>query len=145
MVHCNRKCFIKQQCWRWKKGKSHMIVFKLHGCHTTALPTEVLGEHKPTFYLWSIMLLVLMLRSMFQACGPLWSYECGSSYYSTGICSRVNASFKFSRTIAPAFQSKVSFLFHQHSRTIHSDSRGLCPHLWTSVFFMSDPMIKSLL
>ncbi|TRY55700.1 hypothetical protein DNTS_010275 [Danionella cerebrum] len=40
----------------------------------------------------------------FVACGPLWSYECGSSYYSTGICSRVNASFKFSRTIAPAFQ-----------------------------------------
>uniref|UniRef100_A0A7N6ADZ2 VWFA domain-containing protein n=1 Tax=Anabas testudineus TaxID=64144 RepID=A0A7N6ADZ2_ANATE len=37
----------------------------------------------------------------FVACGPLWSYECGSSYYSTGICSRVNASFKFSRTIAP--------------------------------------------
>lgn len=44
---------------------------------------------------------------VFQACGPLWSYECGSSYYSTGICSRVNASFKFSRTIAPAFQSKL--------------------------------------
>ncbi|KAM6942884.1 integrin alpha-11a isoform 2-T2 [Xenentodon cancila] len=40
----------------------------------------------------------------FVACGPLWSYECGSSYYSTGICSRVNASFKFSKTIAPAFQ-----------------------------------------
>ncbi|KPP76244.1 hypothetical protein Z043_104423 [Scleropages formosus] len=40
----------------------------------------------------------------FVACGPLWSHECGSSYYSTGICSRVNASFKFSRTIAPAFQ-----------------------------------------
>lgn len=45
-----------------------------------------------------------------QACGPLWSYECGSSYYSTGICSRVNASFKFSRTIAPAFQSKLYLL-----------------------------------
>uniref|UniRef100_A0A674NED2 Integrin, alpha 11a n=1 Tax=Takifugu rubripes TaxID=31033 RepID=A0A674NED2_TAKRU len=25
----------------------------------------------------------------FVACGPLWSYECGSSYYSTGICSRI--------------------------------------------------------
>ncbi|XP_048886005.1 integrin alpha-11-like isoform X1 [Brienomyrus brachyistius] len=42
--------------------------------------------------------------SSFVACGPLWSHECGSSYFSTGICSRVNASFKFSRTIAPAFQ-----------------------------------------
>ncbi|XP_062405919.1 integrin alpha-11a [Sardina pilchardus] len=40
----------------------------------------------------------------FVACGPLWAHECGSSYYSTGICSRVNASFKFSRAIAPAFQ-----------------------------------------
>lgn len=53
------------------------------------------------------MLLVKMLSVLLQACGPLWSYECGSSYYSTGICSRVNASFKFSRTIAPAFQSKT--------------------------------------
>lgn len=50
-------------------------------------------------------LLSAMGTVLFQACGPLWSYECGSSYYSTGICSRVNASFKFSRTIAPAFQS----------------------------------------
>uniref|UniRef100_H2V0X7 Integrin, alpha 11a n=1 Tax=Takifugu rubripes TaxID=31033 RepID=H2V0X7_TAKRU len=55
---------------------------------------------------------VFVTRAVFvlQACGPLWSYECGSSYYSTGICSRVNASFKFSRTIAPAFQSKLYLL-----------------------------------
>uniref|UniRef100_A0A665UWM8 VWFA domain-containing protein n=1 Tax=Echeneis naucrates TaxID=173247 RepID=A0A665UWM8_ECHNA len=46
----------------------------------------------------------------FVACGPLWSYECGSSYYSTGICSRVNASFKFSRTIAPAFQRCETYM-----------------------------------
>uniref|UniRef100_A0AAQ4NSR9 Integrin, alpha 11a n=1 Tax=Gasterosteus aculeatus aculeatus TaxID=481459 RepID=A0AAQ4NSR9_GASAC len=46
----------------------------------------------------------------FVACGPLWSYECGSSYYSTGICSRVNASFKFSRTIAPAFQKCETYM-----------------------------------
>uniref|UniRef100_A0A8D3E0C3 Integrin, alpha 11a n=1 Tax=Scophthalmus maximus TaxID=52904 RepID=A0A8D3E0C3_SCOMX len=44
------------------------------------------------------------------ACGPLWSYECGSSYYSTGICSRVNSSFKFSRTIAPAFQRCETYM-----------------------------------
>uniref|UniRef100_A0A673XCW1 Integrin, alpha 11a n=1 Tax=Salmo trutta TaxID=8032 RepID=A0A673XCW1_SALTR len=31
----------------------------------------------------------------FVVCGPLWSYECGSSYYSTGICSRVNATRPF--------------------------------------------------
>uniref|UniRef100_H3CVZ9 Integrin, alpha 11a n=1 Tax=Tetraodon nigroviridis TaxID=99883 RepID=H3CVZ9_TETNG len=46
----------------------------------------------------------------FVACGPLWSYECGSSYYRTGICSRVNASFKFSRTIAPAFQRCETYM-----------------------------------
>lgn len=51
---------------------------------------------------------------VFKACGPLWSYECGSSYYSTGICSRVNGTFKFSRTIAPAFQSKDT----PHSATL---------------------------
>ncbi|KAL4622748.1 integrin alpha-11-like isoform X1 [Arapaima gigas] len=46
----------------------------------------------------------------FVACGPLWSYECGSSYYSTGMCSRVNSSFKFSRTITPAFQRCETFM-----------------------------------
>ncbi|XP_030621745.1 integrin alpha-11-like [Chanos chanos] len=46
----------------------------------------------------------------FVACGPLWSYECGSSYYSTGICSRVSSTFKFSRTIAPAFQRCETYM-----------------------------------
>lgn len=41
-----------------------------------------------------------------QACSPLWSHECGSSYYTTGMCSRVNANFRFSKTVAPALQSK---------------------------------------
>ncbi|KAJ8417182.1 hypothetical protein AAFF_G00284090 [Aldrovandia affinis] len=48
--------------------------------------------------------------SSFVACGPLWSYECGSSYYSTGLCSRINAQFKFSRTIAPAFQRCETYM-----------------------------------
>ncbi|XP_037547485.1 integrin alpha-11a [Nematolebias whitei] len=46
----------------------------------------------------------------FVACGPLWSYECGSSYYSTGICSKVNAAFKFSGTVKPAFQRCETFM-----------------------------------
>lgn len=41
-----------------------------------------------------------------QACSPLWSHECGSSYYTTGMCSRVNSNFRFSKTVAPALQSK---------------------------------------
>uniref|UniRef100_A0A7N6ABQ3 VWFA domain-containing protein n=1 Tax=Anabas testudineus TaxID=64144 RepID=A0A7N6ABQ3_ANATE len=54
--------------------------------------------------------LLLTVTVTILACGPLWSYECGSSYYSTGICSRVNASFKFSRTIAPAFQRCETYM-----------------------------------
>ncbi|XP_067235336.1 integrin alpha-11 isoform X2 [Chanodichthys erythropterus] len=46
----------------------------------------------------------------FVACGPLWSYECGSSYYSTGICSRVNSSFNFTYSIAPAFQRCETYM-----------------------------------
>ncbi|MGH0178488.1 UNVERIFIED_CONTAM: hypothetical protein FKN15_077704 [Acipenser sinensis] len=46
----------------------------------------------------------------FVTCGPLWSHECGSSYYSTGICSRVNSTFKFSRSIAPAFQRCETYM-----------------------------------
>uniref|UniRef100_A0A8B9GSP2 Integrin subunit alpha 11 n=1 Tax=Astyanax mexicanus TaxID=7994 RepID=A0A8B9GSP2_ASTMX len=46
----------------------------------------------------------------FVACGPLWSYECGSSLYSTGICSRVDSSFNFTRSIAPAFQRCETYM-----------------------------------
>uniref|UniRef100_A0A8C2DK61 Integrin, alpha 11b n=1 Tax=Cyprinus carpio TaxID=7962 RepID=A0A8C2DK61_CYPCA len=46
----------------------------------------------------------------FVACAPLWSYECGSSYYSTGICSRVNSSFSFTHSIAPAFQRCETYM-----------------------------------
>ncbi|XP_078539587.1 integrin alpha-11 [Lissotriton helveticus] len=40
----------------------------------------------------------------FVACSPLWSHECGSTYYTTGMCSRVNSNFRFSKTVAPALQ-----------------------------------------
>ncbi|XP_056307282.1 integrin alpha-11 [Danio aesculapii] len=46
----------------------------------------------------------------FVACGPLWSYECGSSYYSTGICSRVDSSFNFTHSIAPAYQRCETYM-----------------------------------
>uniref|UniRef100_A0A3Q4MBE4 Integrin, alpha 11b n=1 Tax=Neolamprologus brichardi TaxID=32507 RepID=A0A3Q4MBE4_NEOBR len=45
-----------------------------------------------------------------QTCGPLWSHECGSSLYSTGICSRVGRNFKLSNTIAPALQRCETFM-----------------------------------
>ncbi|XP_076025408.1 integrin alpha-11-like isoform X2 [Genypterus blacodes] len=46
----------------------------------------------------------------FVACGPLWSHECGSSLYSTGICTRVTKNFRASHTIAPALQRCETFM-----------------------------------
>ncbi|XP_029378571.1 integrin alpha-11 isoform X2 [Echeneis naucrates] len=46
----------------------------------------------------------------FVTCGPLWSHECGSSLYSTGICSRVSRNFRLSQTIAPALQRCETFM-----------------------------------
>ncbi|XP_029952205.1 integrin alpha-11 [Salarias fasciatus] len=48
--------------------------------------------------------------SSFVACGPLWSHECGSSLYSTGICSRVGRNFRHSNIIAPALQRCETFM-----------------------------------
>uniref|UniRef100_A0A3B3ZQD4 VWFA domain-containing protein n=1 Tax=Periophthalmus magnuspinnatus TaxID=409849 RepID=A0A3B3ZQD4_9GOBI len=46
----------------------------------------------------------------FVTCGPLWSHECGSSLYSTGICTRVGRNFRLSHTIAPALQRCETFM-----------------------------------
>ncbi|XP_069019589.1 integrin alpha-11 isoform X1 [Embiotoca jacksoni] len=46
----------------------------------------------------------------FVTCGPLWSHECGSSLYSTGICSRVGRNFRLSHTITPALQRCETFM-----------------------------------
>ncbi|XP_029009781.1 integrin alpha-11 isoform X2 [Betta splendens] len=48
--------------------------------------------------------------SSFVACGPLWSHQCGSSLYSTGICSRVGRNFKLSQAISPALQRCETFM-----------------------------------
>ncbi|KAM7415254.1 hypothetical protein PAMA_019869 [Pampus argenteus] len=46
----------------------------------------------------------------FVTCGPLWSHECGSNMYSTGICSRISRNFKLSHTITPALQRCETFM-----------------------------------
>ncbi|XP_014445245.1 integrin alpha-11 [Tupaia chinensis] len=46
----------------------------------------------------------------FLACSPLWSHECGSSYYTTGMCSRVSSNFRFSKTVAPALQRCQTYM-----------------------------------
>lgn len=39
-----------------------------------------------------------------QACAPLWSRACGSSVFSSGICARVDASFRPQGSLAPTAQ-----------------------------------------
>ncbi|KAL7980248.1 hypothetical protein Chor_001516 [Crotalus horridus] len=46
----------------------------------------------------------------FLACSPLWSHECGSSYYTTGMCSRVNSNFRYSKSVAPALQRCQTYM-----------------------------------
>ncbi|KAM4619492.1 integrin alpha-11-like [Polymixia lowei] len=46
----------------------------------------------------------------FVVCGPLWSHECGSSFYSTGMCSRISRNFRLTHTIAPALQRCETFM-----------------------------------
>ncbi|XP_063802956.1 integrin alpha-10 isoform X2 [Pseudophryne corroboree] len=46
----------------------------------------------------------------FVACAPLWSQECGSSMYSTGICASVDQSFKPTGTIAPTAQRCSTYM-----------------------------------
>ncbi|XP_034291379.1 integrin alpha-11 [Pantherophis guttatus] len=46
----------------------------------------------------------------FLACSPLWSHECGSSYYTTGMCSRVNSNFRYSKSVAPALQKCQTYM-----------------------------------
>lgn len=41
-----------------------------------------------------------------QACAPLWSQECGTSMFSTGICASVSDDLQPRETIAPTSQSR---------------------------------------
>ncbi|MBN3292954.1 ITA10 protein, partial [Polypterus senegalus] len=46
----------------------------------------------------------------FVACAPLWSQECGTSVFSTGICASVDKNFNPTRTIAPTAQRCATFM-----------------------------------
>ena len=43
----------------------------------------------------------------FKTCGPLWAQQCGSQYYTTGVCSDVSPDFQLRTSFAPAVQSKL--------------------------------------
>ncbi|XP_036394819.1 integrin alpha-10 [Megalops cyprinoides] len=46
----------------------------------------------------------------FLACAPLWSQECGTSVFSTGICTSVSDNFEPRETIAPTAQRCSTFM-----------------------------------
>lgn len=53
------------------------------------------------------MIHVLSLFSIFlKTCGPLWAQQCGSQYYTTGVCSDVSPDFQLLTSFSPAVQSK---------------------------------------
>ncbi|XP_072802776.1 integrin alpha-10 isoform X3 [Vicugna pacos] len=46
----------------------------------------------------------------FMACAPLWSRACGSSVFSSGICTRVDASFQPQGSLAPTAQRCPTYM-----------------------------------
>ncbi|KAM5256054.1 integrin alpha-10 [Ctenodactylus gundi] len=46
----------------------------------------------------------------FLACAPLWSRACGSSIFSSGICARVDASFRPQGSLAPTAQRCPTYM-----------------------------------
>ncbi|XP_077435338.1 integrin alpha-11-like isoform X2 [Vanacampus margaritifer] len=46
----------------------------------------------------------------FVTCGPRWSHECGSSVYTSGICTRVGSRFQTLDIVTPAFQRCETFV-----------------------------------
>lgn len=60
-----------------------------------------------------------------QACAPLWSQECGTSMFSTGICASVSDDLEPREPIAPTAQSKYTFV---HTKT-HRSKEFWCTDL----------------
>ncbi|KAI4561304.1 hypothetical protein MJG53_012366 [Ovis ammon polii x Ovis aries] len=46
----------------------------------------------------------------FLTCGPLWAQQCGSQYYTTGVCSDVSSDFQLRTSFAPAVQTCPSLI-----------------------------------
>ncbi|KAF5912087.1 hypothetical protein HPG69_003361, partial [Diceros bicornis minor] len=46
----------------------------------------------------------------FLTCGPLWAQQCGSQYYTTGVCSDVSPDFQLSASFSPAVQTCPSLI-----------------------------------
>ncbi|XP_038624251.1 integrin alpha-10 [Tachyglossus aculeatus] len=46
----------------------------------------------------------------FMACAPLWSRACGSSVFSSGVCTRVDEAFQLRETLAPTAQRCPTYM-----------------------------------
>ncbi|XP_057599642.1 integrin alpha-2 [Hippopotamus amphibius kiboko] len=46
----------------------------------------------------------------FLTCGPLWAQQCGSQYYTTGVCSDVSPNFQLLTSFSPAVQTCPSLI-----------------------------------
>uniref|UniRef100_H0VU32 Integrin alpha-2 n=1 Tax=Cavia porcellus TaxID=10141 RepID=H0VU32_CAVPO len=46
----------------------------------------------------------------FLTCGPLWAQQCGSQYYTTGVCCDISPDFQHLASFAPAIQTCPSFV-----------------------------------
>uniref|UniRef100_A0A6I8NF19 Integrin subunit alpha 10 n=1 Tax=Ornithorhynchus anatinus TaxID=9258 RepID=A0A6I8NF19_ORNAN len=46
----------------------------------------------------------------FLACAPLWSQACGSSVFSSGVCTRVDEAFRLRETLAPTAQRCPTYM-----------------------------------
>ncbi|XP_005604336.1 integrin alpha-2 [Equus caballus] len=46
----------------------------------------------------------------FLTCGPLWAQQCGSQYYTTGVCSDVSPDFQLLASFSPAAQTCPSLI-----------------------------------
>ncbi|XP_047618969.1 integrin alpha-2 [Phacochoerus africanus] len=46
----------------------------------------------------------------FLTCGPLWAQQCGSQYYTTGVCSDVSPDFQLLTSFSPAVQTCPSLI-----------------------------------
>lgn len=79
-----------------------------------------------------MMMLLLMMTCVhvwpWQACAPLWSQECGTSMFSTGICASVSDELEPRETIAPTAQSNRT-----HSEMCQSNM-WLRPDLSNQIF-----------
>ncbi|NWI15903.1 ITA10 protein, partial [Crypturellus soui] len=45
-----------------------------------------------------------------QACAPLWSQECGTSVFSSGVCARLDGELRHVETLAPTVQRCSTYM-----------------------------------